>query len=187
MNRLRLRKAFATIGALALAPALGAQGRPAAVLVPLEPERGVWLTRRGMAMPAHAGQVSFPGGKIEDSDGSAQAAALRETQEEIGLDPACVEVLGALPVYETATGFNITPVVGIVPEHVVLAPASQEVSEVFALPFSVLLNPDYPLRREATWCGAQRSFWLWPHGEQIIWGATAAILRRVALLLRAAG
>lgn len=185
MNRLRLRKAFATIGALA--PALGAQGRPAAVLVPLEPERGVWLTRRGMTMPAHAGQVSFPGGKIESFDGSARVAALRETQEEIGLDPAFVEVLGVLPAYETGTGFNITPVVGIVPEHVVLAPASEEVSEIFALPFSVLLNPDYPLRREAIWCGARRSFWLWPHGEQIIWGATAAILRRVALLLRAAG
>lgn len=184
MNRLQLRKAFAK--SKGMAPTRDVPGRPAAVLVPLEPERGVWLTRRGMAMTAHAGQVSFPGGKIEPSDGSARVAALREAQEEIGLDPACVEFVGRLPVYETATGFNITPVVGIVPEHVVLAPVSEEVSEIFALPFSVLLNPDYPLQREAFWHGARRRFWLWPHEEQIIWGATAAILRHVALDLRAA-
>lgn len=160
------------------------QARPAAVLVPLEVEHGVWLTRRSTLLPTHAGQVSFPGGKIEAFDVSPAAAALREAQEEVGLDPACVEILVSLNPYETVTGFNIVPVVGVVPEHVALHAASNEVDEVFSLPFSVLLNPAYPVRRKAIWRGCQREFWVWPHEEQVIWGATAEILRRVALMLR---
>ena len=165
------------------APALS-QARPAAVLVPLEAERGIWLTRRSALLPTHAGQVSFPGGKIEAFDASPVSAALREAQEEVGLEPSCVEILASLNTYETVTGFNIVPVVGVVPEHVALHAASVEVDEVFALPFSVLLNPAYPVRRKAIWRGCQREFWVWPHEEQVIWGATAEILRRVALMLR---
>lgn len=151
----------------------------------MEAGRGIWLTRRGALLPTHAGQVSFPGGKIEAFDASPVAAALREAQEEIGLDPACVEILASLEPYETVTGFNITPVVGVVPEPVSLQATSPEVDEVFALPFAVLLNPAYPVRRKAIWRGCQREFWVWPHEEQVIWGATAEILRRVALRLRA--
>lgn len=159
--------------------------RPAAVLVPLEVGRGVWLTRRSALLPTHAGQVSFPGGKIEAFDVSPVAAALREAQEEIGLDPVCVEIVASLSPYETVTGFKITPVVGIVPEHVSLQTTSPEVDDIFTLPFAVLLNPAYPVRRKAIWRGRQRAFWVWPHEEQIIWGATADILRQVALRLRA--
>lgn len=178
-----LRKAF--LNNLDKSESVLPQGRPAAVLVPLELGRGVWLTRRSALLPTHAGQVSFPGGKIEAFDMSPAAAAMREAQEEIGLDPACVEVMASLNPYETVTGFNIIPVIGVVPEHVVLQANANEVDEVFALPFEVLLNPAYPVRRKAIWRGLQREFWVWPHEEQVIWGATAAILRRVALLLRA--
>ncbi len=158
--------------------------RPAAVLVALEPERGVWLTRRSTRMTDHAGQVSFPGGKIEVSDVSPEAAALREAQEEIGLDPAQAEILGRLNDHVTGTGFHIAPVVALLPENVTLLPETEEVEELFPLPFSDLLNPDYPIRRRAVWRGGEREFWLWPHDDHVIWGTTAEILRRLALRLR---
>ena len=158
--------------------------RPAAVLVPLEPGRGVWLTRRSTRMPTHAGQVSFPGGKIEPFDASVEAAALREAQEEIGLDPARTEIIGRLNDHVTGTGFHIAPVVALLPEKMELLPETEEVEELFALPFSDLLNPDYPVRRRASWRGVEREFWVWPHEDHVIWGATAEILRRLALRLR---
>ena len=161
--------------------------RPAAALVPIEPGAGVWLTRRSTQLPTHAGQVSFPGGKIEDSDGSPEMAALREAQEEVGVDPAQAEVLGRLPDFKTITGFHITSVVALLPESVVLQPESMEVVEVFLLPFSTLLNPAYPIRRKAMLNGMERAFWVWPHQDHVIWGATAEILRRLALRLRAGG
>lgn len=158
--------------------------RAAAVLVPLEPGRGVWLTRRSTRMTDHAGQVSFPGGKIERFDASPEAAALREAQEEIGLDPARAEIIGRLNDHITGTGFHIAPVVALLPEKVELLPAAEEVEELFALPFSDLLNPEFPVRRKAHWRGGEREFWLWPHADHVIWGATAEILRRLALRLR---
>lgn len=158
--------------------------RPAAVLVPLEPEKGVWLTRRSTQMPTHAGQVSFPGGKIEASDISTEAAALREAQEEIGLDPAQAEIIGRLHDHVTGSGFHIAPVVALVPERVRLLPEAKEVEELFALPFPALLNPDYPYRRRVAWRGVEREFWVWPHEDHVIWGATAEILRMLALRLR---
>jgi len=158
--------------------------RPSAVLVALEPGRGVWLTRRSTRMAEHAGQVSFPGGKIEMSDASPEAAALREAQEEIGLDPAQAEILGRLNDHVTGTGFHIAPVVALLPENVALLPETEEVEELFALPFSALLNPDFPVRRKAVWRGGAREFWVWPHEDHVIWGATAEILRRLALRLR---
>jgi 8-oxo-dGTP pyrophosphatase MutT (NUDIX family) len=161
-----------------------AENRPAAVLVPLEPGRGVWLTRRSGAMLNHAGQVSFPGGKVDPDDGSAEAAALREAWEEIGLDPASVEILGRLDDHITGTGFHITPVVALVPRNVNMRVASDEVVDVFCLPFEKLLDPAFPHERVAFVEGAARAFYVWPHPDHIIWGATGAILCRLAAQLR---
>ncbi len=160
--------------------------RPAAVLVPLEPEHGVWLTRRGMTLPNHAGQVAFPGGKIDPSDASAEQAALREAHEEIGLPPGRVDILGRMDDYITGTGFHIVPVVGLVPKDVRFAPAPGEVQDVFCLPFETLLNPALPLPRQGMIRGHRVTFFVWPHADHIIWGATAEILRTLAQHLRGA-
>lgn len=159
--------------------------RQAAALVPLDVDKGVWLTRRSPLLLTHAGQVAFPGGKIDETDASAEAAAFREAQEEVGLNPAQAEALGRLPDYTTMTGYHITSVVALVASDVELQPEAAEVEEIFALPFSVLLNPDYPIRRKVVSEGIERSFWVWPHPDHVIWGATAAILRQLALRLRA--
>ena len=159
--------------------------RAAAVLVALEPEKGVWLTRRSARMTAHPGQVSFPGGKIEPFDASPEAAALREAQEEVGLDPAQVEILARMDDYVmTVTQFHISPVVALVPKNVALLPADEEVEELFVLPFADLLNAAYPIRRKAFRQVGVREFWLWPHEDHVIWGATAEILYRLAMRLR---
>jgi len=164
---------------------------PCAVLVPfvLGPMPGVLLTKRTEYLSTHAGQVSFPGGRIDAGDPSAEAAALREAQEEIGLDPARVELLGRLGDYVTGSGYNITPVLGLLPVGIgldaldlVLSP--KEVEAVFLLPLAVLLDPDAPSRRRAEWRGRRREFWVWPHPEHYVWGATAAILVQLATLLR---
>jgi 8-oxo-dGTP pyrophosphatase MutT (NUDIX family) len=160
--------------------------RQAAVFVGLEPGRGVWLTRRANGLPTHAGQVAFPGGKIEAFDESPVAAALREAFEEVGLDPGVVEVLGQMDDYVTGTGFHIAPVVGLVPRGVVLVPAVDEVAAVFCLPFEVLIDPAAPRRRSASFRGETREFWIWP-AEHFIWGATAEILVGLARRLRGEG
>lgn len=175
---------FLNLPAYEAVPAVGL--RLAAALVPLAPDVGVWLTRRSALLPTHAGQVSFPGGKIEASDASPEIAALREAQEEVGLDPARVKILGRLPDHTTITGFHITSVVALLPPGTVLRPETMEVEEIFALPFSVLLNPEYPVQRQVMYQGTARCFWVWPHEDHVIWGATAAILRQLALCLRAA-
>jgi 8-oxo-dGTP pyrophosphatase MutT (NUDIX family) len=161
-----------------------AANRPAAVLVPLEPERGVWLTRRSARMSAHAGQVSFPGGKIEAGDASVEAAALREAAEEIGLNPAQADVLGRMDDCITGTGFHIAPVIALVPQNVRFMPDPREVEDVFCLPFTALLDPALPQQRHAVRRGADYKFWVWPHEEHVIWGATARILLSLAQRLR---
>jgi 8-oxo-dGTP pyrophosphatase MutT (NUDIX family) len=176
--------------------------RPASVLVALEPGRGVWLTRRSLKLSSHAGQVAFPGGKIERSDASPEAAALREAEEEIGLDPAQAEILGRMDDYVTGTGFHISSVLALVPEHVALTPDPGEVAELFCLPFPALLDPGLPQKRSALFGTPQRfdrgltqrgeplrggllhSFYVWPHDEHVIWGATGEILYRLARRLR---
>jgi 8-oxo-dGTP pyrophosphatase MutT (NUDIX family) len=162
---------------------------PAAVLVPivLGPDPSILLTKRNAHLNSHGGQVSFPGGRIDASDADAEAAALREAEEEIALDPLRVEVIGRLADYVTGTGFLITPVLGLLPPGLVLRPSPREVEAVFELPIGVLLDPAAPHRQRHNVRGHWREYWVWPHPDHYIWGATAAILVHLAQKLRAAG
>jgi 8-oxo-dGTP pyrophosphatase MutT (NUDIX family) len=162
---------------------------PAAVLVPIvmHPEPTVLLTKRTAHLTKHAGQVSFPGGRIDPTDASPEAAALREADEEIGLDPADVELIGRMGNYVTGTGYRITPILGLLPPGLVYVPSPDEVEAVFELPFSVLLDPAAPRREIHSSQGRLREFWVWPHPDHFVWGATAAILVHLAQQLRAAG
>jgi 8-oxo-dGTP pyrophosphatase MutT (NUDIX family) len=168
----------------------GREGAPvlAAVLIPLVArEQGVtvMLTQRTAHLYDHAGQISFPGGRIEDSDASPVAAALREAQEETGLGEEWVDVLGTMPPYLTATGFSITPVVSLVRPGFALAPDTFEVAEVFEVPLSFIANPDnHRLHRVELPDGRVRQFYSMPWGGYFIWGATAAMLRNLYYLLR---
>jgi len=161
----------------------------AAVLVPIlhGADPGVLLTLRASHLKDHAGQVSFPGGRTEPDDASPEAAALREAHEEIGLEPGHVELAGRLPDYVTGTAYRITPVLGLLPSGLALSPCEDEVAAIFTLPLPVLLDPAAPQRRYAEWRGRRREFWVWPHPEHYIWGATAAILVHLAHRLRAQG
>ncbi|MBV8915424.1 MAG: CoA pyrophosphatase, partial [Acetobacteraceae bacterium] len=158
---------------------------PAAVLVAIihGANAGVLLTKRTSHLKAHAGQVAFPGGRMERAE-TAEAAALREATEEIGLPPDRAEVLGRLPDYVTGTGFRISPVLALLPDGLDLMPSPDEVEAIFTLPMAVLLDPDAPECREAEFRGRRRKFWVWPHAEHYIWGATAAILVHLAHRLR---
>ena len=178
----------APAGSRAAADLLDRPVVPAAVLVPivLGPAPCVLLTKRNAHLSAHAGQVSFPGGRIEPTDADAEAAALREAAEEIALDPFQVELVGRLPDHVTGTGFCITPVVGLLPPGLPLRPSPEEVEAVFELPMTVLLDAEAPERRRAFYRGHWREFWVWPHPDHYIWGATAAILVGLADRLRMA-
>jgi mutator protein MutT len=157
----------------------------AAVLVPiiLHPAPTILLTLRAARMTAHAGQVAFPGGKLELGE-TPEAAALREAAEEVGLDPRLPELLGRLPEQVTGTGFHITPVVALVRPPLALTPAPGEVEEPFELPLAVVLDPAAPQRQSREAAGGRREFRVWPHERHYIWGATAAILVNLARLLR---
>jgi 8-oxo-dGTP pyrophosphatase MutT (NUDIX family) len=162
---------------------------PAAVLVPivLGPRPAIVLTKRTAHLAKHAGQVSFPGGRIDPGDAHAEAAALREAEEEIALDPAAVELVGRLGDYVTGTGYAITPVLGFIAPGLALRPNPREVDAVFEFPFSTLLDPDAPRRERHFSRDRWRDFWVWPHPEHFIWGATAGILVHLAALLREPG
>ncbi len=162
------------------------QIRAAAVLVPIVLHPGaptVLLTLRSGHLSSHAGQVSFPGGRIEAGE-TPEAAALREAAEEVGLDPRLPEILGRLPDHLTGTGYRMTPVVALLRPPLSLVHDPAEVEEPFELPLSVVLDPDSPQRHRAERQGRMREYWVWPHERHFIWGATAAVLVNLAALLR---
>lgn len=159
--------------------------REAAVLVPLvlHPEPTVLLTLRTTKLSSHAGQVAFPGGRIEAGE-SPEQAALRESWEEVGLGPALPRVLGRLPEHLTGTGYRITPVLALLQPPLELIREPGEVELIFEYPLARLLDPALPQQQKARFRGAERAFWVWPHERHYVWGATAAILRNLALVLR---
>jgi 8-oxo-dGTP pyrophosphatase MutT (NUDIX family) len=159
---------------------------PAAVLVPfiMRADPALLLTKRTSHLKKHAGQVSFPGGRIDPGDANAEAAALREAQEEIALDPAHVEIVGRMDDYVTGTGYIITPILGLLPHGLSYVPSPHEVEKVFEFPLSVLLDPGAPRRQKQHVRGVWREYWVWPHPEHFIWGATAAIMHHLAGKLR---
>jgi len=164
---------------------------PAAVLIPLvtrEEGPRVMLTQRTAHLYDHAGQISFPGGRIETTDADAVAAALRETEEETGLPRSHIEVLGCLAPYRTATGFVVTPVTALVSPGFSLSPDSFEVAEVFEVPLAFLMDPANHRRHLATLAdGTRRHYYSMPWNEYFIWGVTAAILRNLYRLLAEGG
>lgn len=163
-----------------LADVLGDSVRtPAAVLVPLV-RRGdncsVLFTRRNEGLRTHAGQVSFPGGRIEGDDADAIAAAVRETEEETGINRELVRPLGFLDCFETISGFGVTPVVAQVDNRYTLAPDPREVAEVFEVPLPFLLDVANVRRSEIDWRGRRREIYEYDYEGRRIWGATAAML-----------
>lgn len=152
--------------------------RPAAVLVGVREgvEPRVLLTVRTAHLPSHAGQVAFPGGGSDPDDRDAIATALRESEEEIGLDPGLVSPLGFLDVFETISGYCVTPVVARIAEHARLTPAPDEVAEVFEVPLRFFLEPGNLRRYTMEFRGHQRPMVEFLHGGHRIWGATAAMM-----------
>ena len=169
--------------------------KQAAVLVPLvQHAQGlrVLLTRRTAHLRAHAGQVSFPGGRLEPTDASPAHGALREAAEEIALDAAQVEVIGELPPYLTVTSFEVKPVVAFVKPPVVVSPDPHEVEDIFEVPLEFLMNPAHHRRHQMQLADRTRQFlsmpwtgkgWSGVEQEYFIWGATAAMLRNLYHLL----
>lgn len=154
--------------------------RPAAVLCALRPVGGalhVVLTERAGHLKQHAGQVAFPGGKIDPGDASAEAAALREADEEIGLPSTSVRILGALDPYLTSTGFRVTPFVGEVTSDWQAIPDPSEVEKVFEPPLDFLLDPANRQRHHHDRNGYRRYYYAMPWGGHYIWGATAGMLK----------
>ena len=150
---------------------------PAAVLIAVSnrPEPGVILTVRHADLRTHAGQVAFPGGRI-DTDEDAIAAALREAWEELGLEPAAVEPIAALDPYRTITGFAVTPVIGVIPPDLPLAPHEHEVEDWFEAPLAFLLDPANHQRQAMLFEGRERHYYRIDWNGRNIWGATAAML-----------
>ncbi len=151
---------------------------PAAVLVAVvdRPDPTVILTLRPMTMRKHPGQISFPGGRIDPGDDGPVDAALREAEEEIGLPRAAVEIVGTADRYRTITGFEVTPVIGIVPPDLPLTPHPGEVEAVFEAPLSYLLDPAHQAVRTAEFRGRERSYYEIDYQGRRIWGATAAMI-----------
>lgn len=153
--------------------------RDAAVLVPVVNHPGeptILLTKRTDHLTKHAGQVSFPGGKVDEADEDAVAAALREAHEEVGLGANHIEVCGFLDTYRTGTGFEIVPVVGLVTPGFELTLQESEVQAAFEVPLSFLLDRSNHQLESAMWKGIERHYYAMPYGDYFIWGATAAML-----------
>jgi 8-oxo-dGTP pyrophosphatase MutT (NUDIX family) len=153
--------------------------RPAAVLIGVLGD-GVVLTKRASHLKHHPGQIAFPGGKIDAGDADAAAAALREAREEIGLDPANVTVLSALPSHETVTGYLVNPVLARIERDFTPTPEPGEVAEVFRVPLSLVLDPSRYRIESRRWRGVWRRYYVVPFGPFYIWGATARMLKALA-------
>lgn len=171
---------------------LDAPIRPAAVLLPLlvrDAGTTVLLTRRTAHLYDHAGQISFPGGRVDAGDRDPAHTALREAEEEIGMAADTIDVLGTLPQYVTATGYAVTPVVGLIERPGPLKLDAFEVAEAFEVPLAFLMNPENHERRRIDFEGVVRTFyampWVADQRRYFIWGATAAMLRNFYGLLRA--
>jgi 8-oxo-dGTP pyrophosphatase MutT (NUDIX family) len=151
---------------------------PAAVLVAVvdRPSPTVILTERPATMRKHPGQISFPGGRIDPGDEGPIDAALREAEEEIALPRASVEIIGTADRYRTITGFEVTPVVGVVPPGLALEPQPGEVAALFEAPLHYLLDPHHQIVRTALWRGSERCYYEIEWEGRRIWGATAAMI-----------
>ena len=160
---------------------LDAPVRQAAVLFPLVVHETptVLLTQRSNDLPSHAGQISFPGGKVEPHDRDTLATALRETEEEIGLTADFIEPIGYLDNYRTGTNFNVVPVVALVEPGFELTIDAREVDRVFEVPLDFLLNADNHELHQREWKGRTRTYYAMPYGDYFIWGATAGMIRNL--------
>ncbi len=157
--------------------------KEAAVLVSFlhrEDQPNLVLTRRTLSLSNHKGQIAFPGGKIDKEDLSPSHAAIREANEEIGINQTQVKVLGKLPLYQTVTGYNITPIVGELSPPFIFKKAEDEVDEIFELPFEFMMDVKNFKKESIIYEGERREFWALPFNDYYIWGATAAILRELA-------
>lgn len=155
--------------------------RPAAVLVPVvaREELTVLLTVRTDHLPTHAGQIAFPGGKVEKVDAGPIATALREAQEEIGLDARYIEPIGFLDSYRSGTGFHIMPLVAVVEPSFTLTPDPSEVADTFEVPLAFLMDAANHQRHAREWRGRLRHFYAIPFGDRYIWGATAGMIKNL--------
>jgi len=154
--------------------------KPAAVLIPIvrrEPGATMLFTQRTDNLSSHPGQVAFPGGKIDDSDISAEAAALREAEEEIGLKPEDVEMIGRAPDYLTGSGYHIAPVLGLVKPDARFTLNEHEVSDIFEVPLSFLMDPANHVIGSRVWQGVRRTYYEMPYEDRYIWGVTAGMVR----------
>ncbi|MBL8563492.1 MAG: CoA pyrophosphatase [Gemmobacter sp.] len=157
--------------------------RPAAVLIAIceRPEGpSVLLTKRASGLKHHPGQIAFPGGKIDETDPTPEAAALREAQEEVGLSPALVQVLGRLPSHETVTGYTVSPILAHVPARFTPRAEAGEVEEVFHVPLAHVADLGKFRVEQRMWRGQWRRYYAVPYGPYYIWGATARMLRALA-------
>jgi len=160
----------------------GIRLKDAAVLVPViddGDEARVVFTQRTKTLRNHSGQISFPGGGIDAQDRSPEEAALRETEEEIGMSRRFIETVGRMPDYISGTGFRIKPVLAVVRPGFTLTPNPAEVDEVFEVPLSFLMNPSNHSRGSRMFQGRERFFYEMPYGERYIWGITAGIVRSI--------
>lgn len=164
--------------------------RAAAVLVPLVDRAGVLsvlLTQRTEDMPSHAGQIAFPGGRKQAEDPNLVVTALRETEEEVGIDRSFVDVVGPIDTYVTRTGYAVTPIIGFVRPAFTLRPDPREVADIFEVPLDFFLDPANHHVHSRTWQGRERRYYAMPYGERYVWGATAGMIKNLYHILAEGG